>query len=60
MREFYKKLEGLDYDRDNEVITVVRGDYTGGKILLTDGQVVYSSEALRGTHPESLPEDSVY
>ncbi len=60
MREFYKKLEDLDYDRDNEVITVVRGDHTGAKMLLTDGQVVYCSDALRGTDPECLPEDSVY
>ena len=60
MWEFYKRLEGLDYDRDNEVITVVRGDYTGAKILLTDGQVVFSSDELRGTAPGELPDDSVY
>lgn len=66
MQEFYKRLEGLDYDRDNEVITVVRGEHAGAKILLTDGQTVFSS--VSGSDPgadlmaelESLPEGALY
>ena len=60
MREFYERLEKLDYDRDNEVITVVRGEHTGAKVLLTDGQVVYTSSADLETVLKKLPEDSVY
>lgn len=60
MREFYERLERLDYDRDNEVNTVVRGKHTGEKVLLTDGQVVYTSSADLETALKKLPEDSVY
>lgn len=60
VREFYKMLDGLDYSRDNELMTVIRGEHAGAKLLLTDRRVVYSSDPDLAQDPDALPEDSVY
>lgn len=60
MQELYKRLESLDYDRDNELITVIRGGHAGAKILMTDGEIVYSSARELTSGPDVLSENSVY
>lgn len=57
MRELYEKLKQLDYGRDNELITVIRGEHIGSKLLLTDGNAVWNSGMIAADLPE---EDSVY
>jgi xanthine dehydrogenase accessory factor len=41
--EFYKKLQDLDKSKENIVITVLTGEFIGEKLLLSDMEMVYTS-----------------
>ena len=59
MNELYRRLGALDYGRDNELLTVIRGEHTGKKVLLTDGRTAWpSGEYVQDL--SSFPEDCVY
>ena len=60
MQELYRKLDELNYDRDNELVTVIRGAQTGTKMLLTDGKVVWPSDPEKCPDMDALPQDAVY
>ena len=60
MNELYSKLDRLDYSRDNELITVIRGGYAGAKILLTDGQLQCADRIAGMRDLDALPEDALF
>lgn len=41
--EFYKALESLDKSKENIVITFLTGNYIGEKLLLSDKEIIYTS-----------------
>lgn len=41
--EFYEALQGLDKSRENIAITFLTGNYIGEKILLSDKEIIYTS-----------------
>jgi xanthine dehydrogenase accessory factor len=40
--DFYKFLKQIDKNKENIVITILSGDNTGEKIVLSDGEIVYT------------------
>lgn len=40
---FYKALSQLDKNKNNVVITIVSGNNIGSKLLLSDGEIIYTS-----------------
>ncbi len=40
---FYKALSQLDKNKNNIVITIVSGNNIGSKLLLSDGEIIYTS-----------------
>lgn len=42
-REIYERISRLDFDRSNELVTILSGEHMGRKALFTDGKEVWSS-----------------
>lgn len=44
--EFYKVLQNLDNNKDNVVFTYLTGEKTGAKCILSDGEILYSTDNI--------------
>lgn len=54
MKELYQRINALDMDREHELITVTGGKYAGLELLLTDGEVVWSSDSSCSSVPDGI------
>jgi len=58
-RTLYEKIGELDPVQDNELITVISGEDSGKKVLMTDGKIVAVSEGADAGRILQLPDTSV-
>jgi len=41
--EFFKKLQQIDKSKDNRILTIVSGKNMDSKLLLSNGEIVYTN-----------------
>lgn len=39
--DFYNLLKQIDKNKENLVITIISGENTGSKVILSDGEILY-------------------
>ena len=60
MKELYRLIDSLDMNRKHELVTVTGGAHAGLKLLLTDGEVIWSSDPACSDIPEKARPESVF
>ena len=60
MKELYRKIDRLDPKKEHELITVTGGKYCGLHLLMTQGEVVWSSDDRIRALPEGISKDQVF
>ena len=40
---FYEMLKQIDKSKENIVLTIISGEYTGLKLILSDGEILYKN-----------------
>lgn len=57
--DFYQVLQQLDKNKENHVFTILTGKYTGAKLIISDGERVYTNNRKVNWDPirSSIPTD---
>lgn len=59
MQELYRMIQNLEPGKRHELYTALTGEHAGGKVLVTDGKVVWSSFPSGADGIRSLPSTEV-